>query len=53
MAQLAEQSFLTPEIRSLNPVIGKIYAEHLFTAKCIERRQKEKVIGPFLKKVFL
>ena len=30
-AQLVEQSLLKPEVRSSNPVIGKIIIEHLST----------------------
>ena len=31
MAQLVELLLLLPEVHSLNPIIGKIYIEHLFT----------------------
>ena len=37
VAQLVEQSFLTPEVRSLNPFIGKISIGHLFTVNSIEK----------------
>ena len=37
VVQLAKWSILIPEVRSLNPVIGKINIEHLFTVvNCIE-----------------
>ena len=32
VVQLVERSLPKPEVRGLNPVIGKIDAEHLFTA---------------------
>ena len=31
VAQLVERSLLIPEVRGSNPVIDKIYIEHLFT----------------------
>ena len=31
VAQLVERSLLLPEVCGSNPVIGKIYIEHLFT----------------------
>ena len=40
------------EIRSSNPVIGKIYIEHLFTVNCIEKtkiKKKEAGNGPIFK----
>ena len=30
VAQLVERSILLPEVQGSNPVIGKIYIEHLF-----------------------
>ena len=36
VAQLVEQLLLTTEVEGLNPVIGKLYTEHLFTVNCIE-----------------
>ena len=40
VAQLVEQSVLTPDVRSLNPVISKICIEHLFTpVNCSEKRK--------------
>ena len=43
MAQLVERSPPTPGVRSSNPVISKIYIEHLFTVNCIEKTKiKEK-----------
>ena len=46
------------EIRSSNPVIGKIYIEHLFTVNCIEKtkiKKKEAGNGPifFFKKTII
>ena len=44
MAQLVEQSLLTPETRGLDPVIGKFYL--LSTAlKNVLKRQKERKRG--------
>ena len=31
-----------PEVRGLNPGIGKIYIEHLFTVNCIEKTKRKK-----------
>ena len=42
MAQLVEWSLLIPEVRSSNPVIGKIYIEHLFTINCMEKTKINK-----------
>ena len=42
VAQLVEWSLLIPEVRSSNPVIGKIYIEHLFTINCIENTKINK-----------
>ena len=50
VAQLVEWSLLIPEVISLNPVIGKIYFEHLVTVKCIKKTKikvKEAENGPF------
>ena len=53
MAQLVERSLLIPEVRGLNPVIGKnlfIYIEHflLSTVYCKdENKEKEAGDGPF------
>ena len=49
VAQLVEQSLSILEVRSLNPVMGKIYIEHLFTVKCIEKTKIKKT-GPFFNK---
>ena len=49
VAQLVEQSLTIPEVRSSNPVIGKIYIEHWFTVNCIEKtkmKKKEAGNGP-------
>ena len=43
VAQLVEQSLPIPEVRGLNPVIGKnlfIYIEHLLTVNCVLERRK-------------
>ena len=37
VAQFVEQFLLIPEVCSLNPVIGNIYIEHLFSVNCIEK----------------
>ena len=42
MAHLVERSLVIPEVRSLNPVIGKIYIEHLFTVNYIEKTKIKK-----------
>ena len=51
VAQLVERSLPMPEVHSLNPVIGKIYIEHLFTVNCIENnknKENETKNWPFL-----
>ena len=56
MAQLVEQLLLTPEVRSSNPVIGKLLYRTfncLSTVNCIEKtkiKKKEAENGPFFKK---
>ena len=40
MAQLVEQSLPIPKVRGLNPVIDKIYIEHLLST-VLKRRKKE------------
>ena len=50
VAQLVELSLPIPEVQVSNPVIGKIYIEHLFTFSCIEKtkiKKKEAENGPF------
>ena len=50
VAQLVERLLAIPDVRVLNPVIGEIYIEHLFTVKCIEEtkiKKKEAGNGPF------
>ena len=42
VAQLVERSLPIPEVHSSNPVIGKIYIEHLFTINCIEKTKINK-----------
>ena len=39
---MEERSLLIPEVRGSNPVIGKIYNEHLFTVNCIEKTKRKK-----------
>ena len=52
VAQLEERSLPTPEIRGLNPIIGKI-----LSTKCTkkyrkdENKEKEARSGPSLKKI--
>ena len=38
VAQLVERLLPIPDVRGSNPVIYKIYNEHLFTFNCIEKR---------------
>ena len=45
MTQLAEQPLLIPEVCGSNPVISKMYIEHLFTVS-IEKTKKEAGNGP-------
>ena len=42
VAQLVEWLLPLPEVCGLNPVIGKIYIEHLFTINCIENTKINK-----------
>ena len=52
MTQLVEQSVPIPEVRGLNPDIGKILYI-TFNVNCIEKtkiKKKEAENGPFLKK---
>ena len=49
VAQLVERS---PEIRGSNPVIGKTFIEHLFTANCVEKTKiKKKRLNGHLHKI--
>ena len=32
------------EVHGLNPIVGKIYIEHLFTVNCIEKKKLKKTI---------
>ena len=53
LAQLVERALSISEVCSLNPVIGKIYIEHLLTVICIEEskiKKKDAGNGHFLKK---
>ena len=42
VAQLVDRSLAIPEVRGSNPVIGKIYIEHLFTVNCIAKTKIKK-----------
>ena len=42
VAQLVERLLKIPEVRGSNPVIGKIYIEHLFAVNCIENTKIKK-----------
>ena len=42
VAQLVEPLLPIQEVCGLNPVIGKIYIEHLFTVNCIEKTKIKK-----------
>ena len=42
VAQLVERSLPIPEVRGSNPVIGKIYIEHLFTVNSFEKTKIKK-----------
>ena len=42
VTQLVEWSLLMSEVRGLNPVIGKIYIERLFTVNSIEKTKIKK-----------
>ena len=52
VAQLAEQSFLTPGACDSNPVIGSGFSEkHKFTVNCFEAtkiKEKEAANGPLI-----
>ena len=53
LAQLVEQSLPIPEACGLNPVIDKIYIEHMFTINSIEKTKINKNrlrMAHFLKK---
>ena len=45
VAQLVEWLLAIPEVRGSNPVIGKIYMEHLFPVNCIEKTKIKKEAG--------
>ena len=42
VAQLVERLLPIPEVQGSNPVIGKIYIEHLLTVNCIEKTEIKK-----------
>ena len=54
VAQLAERSLPTPEVRGSNPVLGKIYIEHCLLSTVLKRQEiKKKMPGmAHLKKLF-
>ena len=41
VAQLVERLLPISDVRRLNPIINKIYIEHLFTVNCIEKTKKK------------
>ena len=52
VAKLKERSLALPDVRGSNPVIRKIYIEHLFPVNCIEKtkiKKKEAGNGHFSK----
>ena len=52
VVQLVKPLLLILEVHGSNPVIGKIYVEHLFTVNCIEKtkiKKKRPGIAHFLK----
>ena len=53
MAQLEMWALPIPEVPDLNPVIGKIYIEHLFTCllSSVLNRRKEAGNGPLFKQL--
>ena len=42
VGQFVKWSLSIPEVRSSNPVIGKIYIEYLFTLNCIQKTNIKK-----------
>ena len=46
VAQLAERSLPTPEIRSLNPDIGNVYIETYLSVNCYPKKTKIKKERP-------
>ena len=40
---MVERLLQIPEVRSLNPVIGKNYIEHLLTVNCFEKSKIKKM----------
>ena len=42
VAQLVERSLPIPKVRGSNPVIGKIYVEHLFTCLLLTVLKRQK-----------
>ena len=54
LAELVERSLPLSDVSSSNPVMGKIYIEHLFTVNCIEKTtNKEKEQGTAKLKTFV
>ena len=51
LAQLSKRSLPIPEVRSSNPVIGKVFIEYFVLSTVMKRRNKEKESGdgPFFK----
>ena len=50
VAQLVGHLLPIPEVRSSNPVIGKIYIEHCLLSTVWKIKNKEAGNGPFFKK---
>ena len=48
VAQLVERLLQAPEVRSLNPVCGKLYITDLLSTVLKRRKKKEYRIGPIL-----
>ena len=42
---MLENSLPIPEVYGTNPVIGKIYVEHLLTVNCFEKTKRRKEAG--------
>ena len=56
VAELVERLLPIPEVRGSNPVIGKIYIEHLFIFNCVEGtkfRKRGRKWPVFYKKILL
>ena len=47
MAQLAEWLLPIPEVYGSNPVVSKLYIQHLLTVKCFEKTKMIPRMGQF------